>query len=271
VTSTIFAKLNQAHNVDAAAARFHDYTESVIQMRCPAPELQRAVSAALEQFEPRGFAYADRGRNEDYTCLSLTYNPETSEDPHSATLGSVKVKQEDMRYGYVEQGGSYYDTYAFRRPTPAMQLIAPALPRFKRSLVRSRIGIVKGGRAATSEFAFGWHRDEPVFTNLRVNIPVVAPAGYAMQIETSGGLPVQGSRTLQTFRPQVGWAYSWDTLAAHRMFSERMVQIDRVHLVLGFSPWFDYDPTTDTWQKNEFFGVKHPFQMLRDGDVIQWN
>jgi len=42
----------------------------------------------------------------------------------------------------------------------------------------------------------------------------------------------------------------------------------RTHLVIGVSPWYDYNSKNNTWSQNEFFGNKHPFDMLLDGDII---
>jgi hypothetical protein len=39
----------------------------------------------------------------------------------------------------------------------------------------------------------------------------------------------------------------------------------RIHLVLGFSPWFDYDAENDTWAPNSYFGKLHPFDMVAEG------
>lgn len=38
-------------------------------------------------------------------------------------------------------------------------------------LIRSRLSVLIGERGITSDFMDGWHRDEPVFENLRLNIP----------------------------------------------------------------------------------------------------
>jgi hypothetical protein len=69
-----------------------------------------------------------------------------------------------------------------------------------------------------------------------------------------------------TFKAGIG--YSWDTNLPHRACSMNANAPDRAAIILGFSPWFDYDPDSDTWAPNEFFGKKHPLQMLVDGDVL---
>ena len=40
------------------------------------------------------------------------------------------------------------------------------------------------------------------------------------------------------------------------------------HLFLGCNGWWDFNETTETWTQNEFFGKKHPWDMLHDGEVI---
>jgi hypothetical protein len=62
-----------------------------------------------------------------------------------------------------------------------------------------------------------------------------------------------------------GKAYTFDTHRPHRVFPRERSDIDRVHLVLGFAPWFRYDRGADAWEPNEFYGRVHPFDIVRSG------
>jgi hypothetical protein len=63
----------------------------------------------------------------------------------------------------------------------------------------------------------------------------------------------------------VGKAYTWDTNRPHRVFCRGRTSAMRIHLVLGFAPWFDYLPDADAWVPNRFFGEVHPFDIAAEG------
>ena len=42
----------------------------------------------------------------------------------------------------------------------------------------------------------------------------------------------------------------------------------RTNYVLAVSPWFDWNEEEQYWQQNEFYGEKHPVDMVIDGDAI---
>ena len=239
------------------------------------PGLADAVERAKALYPQKAFI-SKKGCTDNYTHLALTYDPEfAAEDLHD--IGTRTLHNEEMRYADVfnrivtPKRGYYSDTYGFRALTPAMKLIAPHLPKFKRSLVRSRLSVLDGMRPETNGFSFGWHTDEIVFSNLRINIPITCPEGYVIQVEANGLPPIEGSPTIKSYPMREGYAYSWNTNLPHRPCALREVPQLRTNLVIGVSPWFDYDPIEDSWTPNEFFGRKHPFQMLHDGDIIDWS
>jgi hypothetical protein len=39
--------------------------------------------------------------------------------------------------------------------------------------------------------------------------------------------------------------------------------------MLGFSPWWHYNENFKVWSSTKFAGVKHPLDMLYDGDIIE--
>ena len=42
----------------------------------------------------------------------------------------------------------------------------------------------------------------------------------------------------------------------------------RTNYILAVNPWFDWDSQNKCWIQNEFYGEKHPLDMIVDGDVI---
>jgi hypothetical protein len=102
----------------------------------------------------------------------------------------------------------------------------------------------------------GWHRDERVVQNLRVNIPVITDNRFLIELE--GYKPV-------TYKKD--FIYSWDTNVPHRAIPAPTAQGKRFNLVFGFAPWLKYLPEERAWETNEFFGKVHPLEMLLGGHL----
>jgi hypothetical protein len=103
---------------------------------------------------------------------------------------------------------------------------------------------------------YAWHRDEQLCVNLRINIPITTEPRYMFQMKDE-----------EPYHLETGKAYTWDTTIPHRVYHTINTAVDRIHFVLGFSPWFDYDAENRCWIKNDFWG-KHPIQMVIDGDIF---
>ena len=236
--------------------------------------LADAAAGIEEEFGLFGFVNSSgRSSNPDYASISLTYNPNVPGNPHVSTLGCPQVSQEQHFYGdgvnkHVALQDSYYDTYGFCKPTPAAQKhLAPLFARMKRSPVRARLSVIRAGHAEPKSFFWGWHKDESVFENLRVNIHVQDSDAHRIQIMRSDRMPIgPADPAMTTHRFSAGYGYSWDTNMPHRACAVEHTAADRAAVVLGFSPWFDL--VGGEWVPNEFFGRKHPLQMLLDGDVL---
>lgn len=271
---TIFEYLKEQSGFEEAVNDIKQMSVGLVELSL-GEDLKDAVQEVINLYGMGGFICSDKvDMDPEYVSMSLTYNPDMGGDPHRSTLGSPLLTQAEHYYATPEtlkkigsRKNSYYDTYGFRSITPALEHIG-LTKRLKRSLVRSRMSTIKAGRPATAGFMFGWHKDETVFENLRVNIPVYTSDEYALQIENSGKFPTPESQTITSHVMQEGKMYSWDTNLPHRAYAKQVGTKDRTHIVLGFSPWFDYDPVVDEWRPNEFFGKKHPMQMLLDGDVL---
>ena len=280
-TSTRFGELRRRYHVDEATRDVKSPVPAgeVVRVALPvdAQKLVEAVAQIEASYQLRGFASSDAHQDTSYENLSLTHNPAHAGDPHYSTLGTPTLSRKDHYYGNAETftkvGGlldSYYDTYGFSKPTPAAANELGFLTnRFRRSLVRSRLSIIRAGCPAPSSFMWGWHKDEPVFENLRVNIHVTDSDLHRIQIMRGNRMPTNpNDLELIEHRFEVGFGYSWDTNIPHRACAIGVPDFDRVAIVYGVSPWFDYNAKTGEWVPNEFFGHKHPLQMLLDGDVL---
>jgi hypothetical protein len=224
--------------------------------------LSSTTLTVLDQYGYKGWRGAT-GEAKEYGGLSLVMNPDYTEhcDLNQQTLGTDKNLPTQFFYGQFENfstlRNSYYDSYAFRKPAPcvAETKLLDFVQSFKRSHVRSRIGVINSKYVSDeSRKSFNWHRDELVFENTRINIPIKTDNTFMFEIK--GKPPTH---------LEYGNMYSWDTNIAHRVFPTTTENTSRVHLVLGFSPWFDYNSEEDAWISNEFYGEMHPLDMLVQG------
>lgn len=211
-----------------------------------------------------------------YGGIGLTYNPTHNDlnefDIHQQVQGNPKPATgtanpfsvlNDSNRRIFSKRNSHYDTYALSYRTPASKYgyLGEFLDTCKRTMVRSAVRIIyadQEGPVGDGKYAgVTWHRDESMFENLRVNIPLYTDPIFLLEQE---GYPAQ--------HLEAGYAYSWDTHVLHRAYAKERAPKHRIHLMLGFSCWWDFDEATGDWSQNEFFGKKHPKDMLADGDVI---
>ncbi len=239
-------------------------------------DLQRLRGDVLKATEEIGlfpFSYEGVESEKDiYMSASLTWNPDSrdnvSTNPHQATLGS-----RSHRFGSASLYGaeksdknSYTDGMSFNVKTPlaVYGTIGDLTNSFSRTLIRSRISTLKAGRKESTRFDFGWHNDELIFVNLRVNIPIVSSPDYAIQIITD---QTRETFKIEEFSLNPGSAYAYDTSKNHRPCCKKLSVQDRINMIYGISPWFDFDPIERAWISNEFYGEIHPFDMLKQGLV----
>lgn len=254
--------------------------EGLISLRLPKRTFERLREAALAAIQRYGLYgwLSKEGRSTGvYDSLSLTFNPDLRDpgitDVHQSTLGTSVNPESEFFYGSTQRftrlKNTYFDTYGFRRPTPAAQAgyLGEFLSQCGLSLVRSRLSVLRAGPDAPLAFEVGWHRDEPVFENLRINIPLTGSPEYLLQLEHKRDKAARRSRSMTEHHLEPGVAYTFDTHKPHRVYATRPSQVDRVHLVLGFSPWLRYDEASDSWTPNEHYGRTHPFDVACGGGV----
>lgn len=230
------------------------------------PAMQTSIKEALTLYGDHRWRTGS-GTDAHYSGFSLTYNPELREsvDLHASTLGTTATSA-DRLGDYDDMGDSdevkdtYYDTYGFRVPTPASAHgeLGRFMERSVATRVRSRLAIIDGSKHMYRHRFMGWHVDEPIYQNLRINVPITTSEKFMFQFE--GDEPMH---------LEPGYAYAFDPHIRHRVFSTERSPVRRVHLVLGFSPWWDYDSERRSWRTNRFYGVKHPLDMLTDGEIIR--
>lgn len=228
-------------------------------------EIQEACKDAIEKF---GFNIwqNNAGGDQGYGGLSLVYNPDYVDktiDINAHTLGTKQNAPSQFFYGSMENfetiRNTYFDSHSFRLYSPCVteSKLYDFIKDFKRSPIRSRLATIKSEYVPEEiRSKYGWHRDEPVFENLRINIPITTDNTYMFQLAKQ-----------EPVHLDIGNMYSWNTNLPHRVFPTTNEQKTRTHLVLGFSPWFDYNADDDSFTSNEFYGKMHPIDMLVQGHV----
>jgi hypothetical protein len=229
------------------------------------------VKEAIDLYGLHPFSYGGEATSKNvYMSSSLTWNPGAidrfSEDPHQSTLGSKYHKHgsASLYSAKVSDKNSYTDSLSFNQLTPFAQhkSIAELVGTFRRTLVRSRVSSIIGGRSEATRFDFGWHNDELIFINLRVNVPIITSPNYAIQTIVGQSDEALNIAELELER---GFAYAYDTSKNHRPYCKKITTDDRVNMIFGVCPWFDYDPVEHCWFSNDYYGKLHPFEMLKLG------
>ena len=253
-------------------------------------KLKEDTLGAVEKFGNWGYRLKNYKDDAGYLGTGLTYNPRhvdstndfKEQDIHQQVQGNYDpgAKGLNGQNPYSRLTGkdsvfaklnTHYDTFSMCYRTPASKhgYLGDFCNTFKRSMVRSSIRVINA--AATGHnmgkdindkkmrAGVAWHTDESIFENLRINIPVETHPIFVLEQK---GYPPQ--------HLQANYAYSWNTSLLHRAYCTEKTEapLYRTHIMLGFSCWWDFDEATETWTQNEFFGKKHPWDMLNDGEVI---
>jgi len=227
-------------------------------------KLVEATAKVISKYPPEGWKHKS-GNSPGYAGVSLTMNPffKDDTDPNYQSLGDknnphARYSFHDMDF-HKNLKNTFFDCTGFRKLTPCAEEsdLKPFLTKFKRPLIRSRIAAVIANWPEDRKETGGWHQDEIIFENVRINIPIVTDESFIFEIK---GQP-------QHHLP-VGNAYTFEShLLTHRVFPTVSNNKQRIHLVLGMSPWFDYDPEEDSLTTNEFYGEMHPLDMIVNGYV----
>jgi hypothetical protein len=254
--------LDQIQNFDP-----HIYShEKTVKFSFKFNELIADTEEAIQRFGVFPFHYKEGTKVfSSYLSSSLTWNPKAidsvSADPHRSTLGSSHYQSgnSDFYEKIDALKNSYADSYGFLERTPLANFksIKTLLDSFERTLIRSRLSVLKAESEESTKLNYLWHKDESIFLNLRINIPVISNENYVIQY-------IDASEEIKEFQLQPGKAYCYNTQLLHRPFCKNLNSSDRINIICGISPWFDYCPDSKTWSSNEHYGVTHPFDMLKN-------
>lgn len=158
---------------------------------------------------------------------------------------------------------TYSDSWSFNQWTEPAKYgyFDNIIKRIKRTPVRSRIAQIRNVNNkdnVKSLNKYMWHRDDSWFYELRLNLSIDTNNDECgLEIENFGVTPFVS-----------GYWYAWDTDFKHRPVVTKPIK-KRTNYVLAVNPWFDWDNENKCWIQNEFFGEKHPLDMIIDGDVIE--
>jgi hypothetical protein len=68
---------------------------------------------------------------------------------------------------------------------------------------------------------------------------------------------------------ETGYAYTFNTNIVHRQLQvNNDSKLDRIFVILGFNPWFDWVSEEQAWVSNEYYGKIHPLDMLTEGLIL---
>jgi|TARA_R110000822_G_scaffold25827_2_gene78040 hypothetical protein len=145
---------------------------------------------------------------------------------------------------------TYSDTFAYSKRTPASMhgYLGSFIDSSPFSIVRSRMVTLKYPGHVH------WHDDENIFLNTRINIPIHADIKCRLHITNEENY----------YHNDPGYMYCWNTELPHKVSISEGTG-SRTAIVLGLSPWFNFDDKEQCWYSNEYFGKVHPFELFEEG------
>ena len=202
----------------------------------------------------------DHGESTVYKGFSLCYNKNSPDPYHQssyASLGHPNLNHTFSRNTNPQNPwgenykNTYYDSYGFTDIIPSVEVhYKSLLESVDLTLTRSRT------MWHIPPFKQPWHKDEPLYSVMRINIPLQTENSYFLEIK--GKDEYNNSLTMDKHL-EVGKAYMWNTKIPHRMLDRGKGKKPRIHIVLGFIPWFQ--KVNNDFIKNKYFGVQ-PWDML---------
>lgn len=195
-----------------------------------------------------------------YKGFSLAYNPDFIDVERSIffqSLGAYELEQsfsKSLSVAHFKQiKNSYYDTYGFRKISPLIGNNFKSLfSKIKFSISRSRASFLYGGEDCLPD-KINMHKDE--FSNqlLRINIPLQTSEEYVLEIN---GTDENDNSYKMIKHLKKGYAYIWNARIPHRVYCESLFpkEKERIHLVLGLVPWFDFIDDCRAIASSKFYG-----------------
>lgn len=257
--SYISSQQGFSDNPENSIENFKFYKFSLQELGLPSADiLLKSVLSIKNQVGLQGWKNI-KGESNHYRGFSLTYNPtffDKDQSMYHQSWGSNLLMQNYGRknglgnHSFIKN--TYYDSYGFRStPSIITQELHYLFNKFTCSLVRSRVAFLNLHKCPINDT--GWHVDEPPYHLFRVNIPLQTSEEYILEIKGSDEF---GNRLDLSKHLTVGNAYIWNTRIPHRVCINKpcLNLDDRIHMVLGFSPWFDYVGAEDAFVKSKLHG-----------------
>ena len=223
----------------------------------PANELLASTLAIKDKVGLQGWRI-NGAESTTYKGFSLTFNPDfhdTTTSIYHQTWGSNLLKQSFGRIKGIGNFSSirntYYDTYAFRKIADIVEEhLGNLFSHFCCPVLRSRAAFFTP--TFVPSLLNGWHVDEPPTHMFRINIPLQTSENHVLEIK---GNDEHGNTLVMTKHLKVGNVYIWNTRIPHRITTTKLCTTERIHLVLGFGTWVNYDPVNDTFSKSPLHGL----------------
>jgi len=203
--------------------------------------------------------------------LSLSYDPQALQ--HEWPFGSFghsryqqhtaadyfKVPEKERRHA---PRGDYLDSLGFRKTLTEVEKL-PALKAlldsFRMPVVRCTVRVLDGTQVwPTGNDSGGLHRDDSPFEVMRLNLCITSSPDFGLQY--AGHAPI-------SLRPGEHCVVNTDV--DHRVWVGQRSDVQRMHLVIGLVPWLTYDPQNDAWTPNAHFGNTHPYDLVRQGQIMR--
>jgi hypothetical protein len=199
----------------------------------------------------------------NYKGFSLTYNPNYQGDIDSIyhqTWGSQQLTQNFSRQheSNTTIKDTYYDTYGFRKIPPIIESnLGNFIDLFSIPILRSRVAFFNPIHPSKKDASLddSWHKDETPEHLLRINIPLQTSPEHLIDIV--GEDDVGNKFELIGKHFEVGKVYIWNTRIPHRIYINKSVSVfnPRIHMVLGFAPWINYNSDNDYFYQSKQFGI----------------
>ena len=154
----------------------------------------------------------------------------------------------------------YNDQFSYRDMNKSWEgtEIEKIVKQFKRSLVRSFVSKIYADKMLPW-YKTSIHSDRILTCETRVLINLNTNPEFEMQFLKHGFIP-DGFKL-----DQFGKAYIFDSSKLHRAYFTKATNNVRTCVILGFSPWLDFNEEGQYWEENEFYGELHPFDIISEG------
>ena len=242
-------KLPLPDNPESLCKNFTKYEFTTEELGFPSyQELYKSVKSAEAEIGTQGFMINGK-ESTGYGGFSLVYNPNykgANPSLYHQTLGDPKLltasSQEDntKENSKIYEGpDSYYDTYGFTSRMPIIEKYFGGLfSSLYGAVMRSRVSYLDSKYFNFDNPKQNWHIDEYAWQMIRVIIPVRTSDNFIIRINGDDGI----GTSLQTeFCPELGKVYMWNNRIPHQMAPLEVRDDPRIYIIIGFSPWFNFE------------------------------